>query len=287
MRDVRPSPIAGTWYPADAKQLEASIDSFLKEAPDHIPDGEILGIIVPHAGHRYSGEVASHAFRLLCNASPQVVAVLSPYHHPHPGRVLTSGHEAYRTPLGEIAVAWDLLANFEIALKEEGIKLHRVTQDQEHSLEIELPFLQCSLKYPFRLIPLMLRDQSIETALAVGRSLAGALQEERSLLVASTDLSHFYPAELAQSLDAEMLKAMETLDPRQPIQVEAEGRGFACGRGAVAASLKAAKELGANRVKILHYAHSGHVTGDLTSVVGYGSGIILKEETPIKSDDAQ
>jgi AmmeMemoRadiSam system protein B len=236
-----------------------------------------MGVIVPHAGHRYSGEVASYAFRLLCGASPKVVAILSPYHQLHPAPVLTTNHRAYQTPLGEIEVAHDLLTEVERGLAAEGIQLQRISRDQEHSLEIELPFLQQTLKSPFRLLPLMLRDQSIETALVLGHALSAALLPEEFLLVASTDLSHIYPSSTAEKLDAAMLEAIESLDPGMPIRVELEGKGFACGRGAVAAVLAAAKEHGANKVRILQYAHSGHVTGDMSSVVGYGSAVILKE----------
>jgi AmmeMemoRadiSam system protein B len=277
MKNVRPSPIAGTWYPSDPDRLRDSIDTFLEQAPEIPLEGEIVGVIVPHAGHRYSGGVAAHAFRLLRGASPKVVAVLSPFHQPHPAPILSTNHIAYQTPLGEIEVASDLLDDLERELAAEEIYLQRIPHDQEHALEIELPFLQRSLKDPFRMIPLMLRDQSLDTALALGHALAAILPAGEFLLVASTDLSHFYPASTAQKLDAAMLDAIETFDPRMPIQVEMEGKGFACGRGAVTASLTAAKELGANKVRILHYAHSGLITGDTSSVVGYGSGVILKE----------
>jgi AmmeMemoRadiSam system protein B len=286
MKNVRPSPIAGTWYPADPTRLRESIDAYLDQAPDDLPAGQVLGIIVPHAGHRYSGGVAAHAFRLLCGATPELVAILSPFHQPHPAQVLTSAHSAYQTPLGEIQVAEGILSTIGHSLSEQGIPLQRVIRDQEHALEIELPFLQRSLDNPFHLIPLMLRDQSLETAHLIGHALADALRNKQFLLVASTDLSHFYPASTAEILDAAMLEAIASFDPARPIQAELEGKGFACGRGAISACLTAARELGANQVKILHYAHSGHVTGDSGSVVGYGSAVILKVEDPEDGDAA-
>ncbi len=279
--DVRPSPIAGTWYPGTPQDLIQSVDRQLEQAAVPLIPGTIVGVIAPHAGHVYSGPVAAHAFRLLSGLQPRVVAVVSPLHMPYRGDVLTTGHAAYATPLGTIPVEAALVTKFERHLEETaGRRLGRVRDDQEHSLEIELPFLQRSLAAPFSLLPVMLRDQSAAVAEAVGHSLAVALKDEAALLVGSSDLSHFYPDPVARKLDAVMLGRIEAFDPAGVLAAEEEGLGFACGRGAIAAVMWAARDLGADTARVLRHATSGDVTGDLTSVVGYGAAVLYRAGRP-------
>ncbi|MBF8255677.1 MAG: AmmeMemoRadiSam system protein B [Anaerolineales bacterium] len=277
MSDLRPSPIAGTWYPGDAEALARSVDLQLAEAELEPAPGPVVGLIAPHAGHRYSGGVAAHAFRAVAGMSPEVVAVVSPMHQPHPAAVLSTAHAAYWTPLGTIEVDQGLLTAFEAALRRTTeLAVVRVARDTEHSLEIELPFLQRCLAGPFRLLPIMLRDQSAAVAQAVGRALSEVLRGRSALVVGSSDLSHFYPAATARRLDGEMLARLVAFDPQALLQAEDEGVGFACGKGALAAVLWAARDLGADVVRLLSYANSGDVTGDDDSVVGYGAAAIYR-----------
>jgi AmmeMemoRadiSam system protein B len=276
--DVRPSPIAGTWYPRDPEVLSQSIDRQLESCViDPIP-GDVIGVISPHAGHRYSGHVAAHAFRCLTGFEPDVVVIVSPLHYHYSAHVVTTGHTEYATPLGSLPVHQELLDQFgENLEKNTGLDFERVRNDEEHSLEIELPFLQRVLAGPFQLLPLMLRDQSRRTAEAVGHALAAVVSGYSTIIVASTDLSHFYPQPVAEGFDNEVLSRLEAFDPVGVLAAEDEGVGFACGRGAMAAVLWAAGELGADRVRILKYATSGDVTGDYTSVVGYGAAVIFRQ----------
>jgi AmmeMemoRadiSam system protein B len=281
MSDVRPSPIAGTWYPGDAEALARSVDKQLAEADSQPPPGAVVGLIAPHAGHRYSGAVAARAFRLVSQSAPDCVAILSPMHHLSAGAVLSTTHDAYWTPLGEIAVDKLLLAAFAADLEARcGIRLVRVSRDEEHSLEIELPFLQRTLAAGFQILPIMLRDQSRPVAEAVGHSLAAVLRGRSALIVASSDLSHFYPGPIARRLDQEMLARLEAFDPEAVLQAEDEGLGFACGKAALAAALWAARDLGATGVQLRGYAHSGDVTGDNESVVGYGAAVVYRGGEP-------
>lgn len=275
MIDVRPSPIAGTWYPAEAQALARSIDGQLAEVDHEPPPGRVVGLVVPHAGHRYSGGVAAHAFRLIQGASYEIVAILGPMHQPYPAAVLTTSHQAYATPLGPVEVATDLVEALGQALETGfSVELIRVAHDSEHSLEIELPFLQRTLSPGFRILPVMLRDQTPSVAEAVGHALAEVVRSASALIVASSDLSHFYPSGAARRLDQEMLARMEAFDPGRIFEAEARGVGFACGKAAVAATLWAARDLGAGNLRVLHYAHSGDVTGDHDSVVGYAAAVI-------------
>ncbi len=275
--DIRPSPIAGQWYPRDAMRLSISVDRYIHDAV--LPDlaGEVVGVITPHAGHMYSGQVAGYAFAALRGLKPSLVAVISPMHYPYEEPLLTTAHEAYETPLGVIPVDKQAVRTLDELLAQElGYGLSSVRRDPEHSLEIELPFLQRVIETEFKLLPVMVRDQGRRATQVLGQCLARTLRNGNVVIVASTDLSHFYPLDVANQLDAEMLRCIETFDPEQVIQAEEQGRGFACGRGALAAVLWAAKDLGATQVKVLKHATSGEVTGDNTQVVGYGAAVILR-----------
>jgi hypothetical protein len=275
--DIRPSPIAGQWYPGDPKRLSASVDRYIQEAKLPQLNGDVIAIISPHAGHMYSGPVAGYAFASLRGNKPDLVAVVSPMHYPYQEPLLTTAHEAYETPLGTIPVDLDAVRQLdELLEKALGYGLKHVRGDREHSLEIELPFLQRAIESKYKLLPVMVRDQSSRVTRALGQCLAKTLSGRNALLVASTDLSHFYPEQVANKLDAEMLRSIESFDPERVIQAEEQGLGFACGRGAVTAVLWAAKDLGADVVKILHHATSGDVTGDTSNVVGYGAAVVLK-----------
>ena len=276
--DIRPSPIAGQWYSADPRRLAESVDAYIRLAGSISIEGEILAVMAPHAGHRYSGPVAGHAFAVLQNLKPELVAVISPMHYFYPEPLLTSAHQAYSTPLGSIAVDRQAIEALEAQLQVLlGHGLAPVKNDPEHSLEIELPFLQRALRSEFRLLPVMVREVSPRLTCLLGKALATVLSGRQAVMVASTDLSHFYPQDVARNLDGEILRHVEAFDPAGLLKAEDEGKGFACGRGALAAVMWAAQELGANRARVLNYATSGDVTGDHSQVVGYAAAVFYAE----------
>jgi AmmeMemoRadiSam system protein B len=275
--DLRPSPIAGTWYEGSQERLALAVDGYIEQAKLPALDGEVMGVISPHAGHRYSGPVAGYAFAAVRGRSFDVVAVVSPFHRPAYQPLLTTAHSAYATPLGNIATDRELLPALDDALKSRlSFGLAPLLRDQEHSLEIELPFLQRALKGDFRLLPVMILAQEPDVAEGLGLALAEVLKGRNALLVASTDLSHFYDQKTALALDKEMLKRFESFQPESIFDAEHTGKGFACGHAAVAAVLWVARELGADRVQVLHHATSGDVTGNYHDVVGYGAAAVLR-----------
>ncbi len=277
---VRPSPIAGQWYSADPKKLASQIDRFVDAVNLPPLPGEVVGVMAPHAGHLYSGQVAAYGFAALREMEPELVVVASPMHYPHPGSLLVSAHSAYGTPFGEIPIAHDVLREMDELLQENhNIKLTYVSHDPEHSLEIELPFLQRILRKEFLLAPVMVREPSRHVTQALGEALAEVLRQRSTILVASTDLSHFYSQAVAEVLDRAMLQEVENLNPQGVLDVEDEGKGFACGRGALAAVMWAAKALGADCAKILRHATSGDVTGDYDRVVGYAAAVFLRTQS--------
>ncbi len=279
--DVRSSPIAGRWYPGNAADLRRMLAAQLNEASTAAVPGEVLALLAPHAGLMYSGPVAAHAFKVLSGRTVDTVIILCPSHFHADGALITSGHSAYRTPLGEVAVDQAMLGRLRARLAAalavaEARALVSIRQDQEHAIEIELPFLQTVLAGEFALVPIMLRDQSARTAHALGRALAESVRDRRALIVASSDLAHYCPQAVAERLDAEMLRQVEALDPTGVLQTQAEARGFACGHGAIAAALWAAQALGAKNARLVRHATSGEVSGDYVSVVGYGAAVIWK-----------
>ena len=273
MLDLRPSPIVGTWYEGNPKKLAANVDAYIEAAWIPKLTGDVIAVIAPHAGHIYSGGVAAHAFAAIRDLAPDLVVVISPFHNFELHPLLTTRHQAYSTPLGNIEVDRTALLDLQQNL---GSPITSIANDREHSLEIELPFLQRALKNEFKLLPLMVRTQEADAAKKLGRALAKTIEKKSTLIVASTDLSHFYDQQTAKMLDEEMLKRFESFSPESVFEAEQTGKGFACGHAAVAAMLWAAHELGANTVQILKYATSGDVTGDYSSVVGYGAAVVLR-----------
>ena len=272
----RPSPIAGTWYASDPTQLAAQIDTFIASAniSDDEFNGELFGIISPHAGYRYSGKTAGYAYKTVQGISRDIIVVLSPFHQFISGDVITTSFGSYKTPLGEVSVADDLMNNIAEILAGEKINIRQIDHDQEHSLEIQLPFLQCALAGEFRLIPLMVRTREKKQLQNISNTLMSVLKDQSFLIVASTDLSHFYPLEVAQQLDAEMLRRIKGMDADAVLSAEREGVASACGASSVAALLYVAKHYPSAKSYILNYSTSADDTGDASSVVGYGSAAV-------------
>jgi len=277
LSDLRPSPIAGTWYSGDPQRLGQQVDTWLDQAVLPPLAGRVVGVVAPHAGYRYSGRTAGYAFATVRGQTYDLVVVLSPLHDFHPAPLLTTAHQAYLTPLGPVPVAAGAVQALNHRLASQQLGLTPLAHYREHSLEIELPFLQRSLGADFGLLPIMVRSRSAPVCQALGLALADLLRDRSALLVASTDLSHFFPLPLANLLDAEMLRRMAAFSPDDVLSAEEGGAGFACGAGPVAAMLWAARALGANQATVLHHATSAEETGDTHSVVGYGAVAVWQQ----------
>lgn len=274
---LRPSPIAGQWYSANAQRLGAQVDDYIAAAV--LPDlpGEVLALVAPHAGHRYSGRTAGYAYRAVQGRHFDLVVMLSPLHQYNPAVFVTTAHQGYVTPLGEIAVDQNAVVEVDAALRADGAPgLTAVPYDDEHAVEIQLPFLQRALSGDFRLLPVMIRSQNPADARALARALTAVLPRYNALLVASTDLSHFFPEPVANQLDSEMMKQIEALSAEGVFHAERSKRGLACGFAAVGAVIETAQALGATRAVLLHHSTSADETGDRSQVVGYGAAAILK-----------
>ncbi|HEY9122311.1 MAG TPA: AmmeMemoRadiSam system protein B [Brevefilum sp.] len=275
--DIRPSPIAGTWYSGDPGQLRKTVDRYIENASNPDLPGEVVAVVAPHAGYRYSGQVAGHAFKAIKGQVYDTVLVISPLHQYHSQPILTSAHTAYQTPLGNIPIARDVLDRIHANLKEKtGVELTQIRNDQEHSLEIELPFLQRAIDGEFGLIPLMLRDQSRFFSESLGELIAETIKDSSCLMVASSDLSHFHPETTANKLDQLVLQAVTDFSPDALFDLKEKGLGQACGLAPIATVLWASLALGADKVTLLSYDTSATTTGDRSSVVGYGAAAITR-----------
>lgn len=276
--DIRPSPIAGQWYSGNPKQLAAEVDQFINQAFIPSLPGKVLAIVVPHAGYRYSGHVAGYGFAAIKDEKPEIVVVISPMHHPYRESFLVTAHSAYSTPLGLMPVDRDLVDETSRLLVEQDFPpVKAITFDPEHSLEIELPFLQRVYTHPYRFLPIMVKSPFRAETKALGTALYQVLNDKSFILIASTDLSHFYPQRVAEQLDHNMLQAITALSPDQMFDLEKRDGGYACGLSGVASVIDCCSLFGAKKAVLLKQATSGEVTGDFNSVVGYGSVAILAE----------
>jgi MEMO1 family protein len=274
---VRPSAIAGSWYPADPGDLERELQGYLENAKFEPRGGKVVGLIAPHAGYFYSGQTAAYAYRTVLGQTFEHVAIFSPLHDYLPYDLLTSAHQSYTTPLGNVEIDRDLLELCTAEVEEyTGKSVVKVANDREHSLEIQLPFLQKCLGTEFSLLPFMVRTHDEDLLEETARALADVLANKNLLLVASTDLSHFYDVKDANQLDETMLEQMTRFSPEGVLQAEHDGSGSACGAGAVALTLWLARFLGADKVTLLKHATSADASGDTRRVVGYGAAVITR-----------
>jgi len=275
-KDIREPIIAGSWYPGNPGALRELIENYLDRATYHSPLGELKAVIVPHAGYVYSGQVAAYAYRLVRQGNFQRVVMIGPSHRAAFKGVSVSMLAGYRTPLGVVPVD----RPFARKLLDESDRVQWVPKAhaQEHSLEIQIPFLQTVLP-DFRIVPILMGEQKYDTCLSLARSLAALIGDSKgTLILASTDLSHYHGYSEAMVLDTAFIRYVESLDPEGLSRALAAGECEACGGGPAVTTLLAAKTLGADRSDILRYANSGDVSGDRRKVVGYLSAALTRTQ---------
>jgi len=294
--DVHQAEGAGRWYPADPAKLQAAVDAYVSQAGvDPLP-GRLLAVIVPHAGYTYSGAVAGYSFRALqeaCGAdhigSTGPVKVLAVIGDTHTGNgsaeIAVWAAGAFETPLGSIAV--DKAVAQALVAADPRIAFDRAAFQNEHPVENQLPFIQAVCP-GVRIVPLVIRQPSLENAHLLANALVAAFDERPALIVASTDLSHYHPYAEARQIDEVALQAIVSLDPQAVVDSSRRCTelGIAhepltmCSQGAVLTAMIAARQMGANRAAVLHYANSGDVPiGDREGVVGYGAVALWQDQS--------
>jgi hypothetical protein len=273
MARVRPPAVAGAFYDADPNALRRSVDSLLSAAKAPPVPGAIKGLVSPHAGYVYSGGAAAVVYKLLKGRSYDAVILIGPSHREFfTGASIYPG-DSYRTPLGDIPIHKEIRE--ELVQASPVITLTDAGHRAEHCLEVQLPFLQRVLG-EFSFVPIIIGNQNHQTCFAVGDALASVAAKRNVLLVASSDLSHYHPYDVAVDLDRRVIDRVEAFDEdRLMRELEAE-RVEACGGGPVVAVMRGTKTAGANRGQALFYCNSGDVTGDKDAVVGYLSAAFLQ-----------
>ncbi len=272
-KDIRRSVIAGSWYPGSASALASTIDGFLAAVDEGPIEGELKGLISPHAGYSYSGGVAAYAYQQLEGRTYPTVVIVSPVHQYYRGRYLVTAQQYYETPLGLVQVDADLVGKLGAE-----VELTFVEQDAEHSLEIQLPFLQRMLG-EFTLLPVMMGDQELRVCRELSSAVTKVLGEEDALLVASSDLAHLHDYKEVVAHDRYVQKFVNDFDPEGLASSLAKNEAQACGGGPIVAVMLAAKDRGADRATVLKHMNSGDVTGMRTPgqyTVGYLAGVIYK-----------
>lgn len=276
MRTRRPC-VAGTFYPSDQRELLKLIENcFTHElGPGRLPqkggdlEEGLIALLSPHAGYIYSGPVASHGFLLLSERKrPHTVVVVGPNHTGVGTDVSLYPEGKWLTPLGAIDV--DAEFTYSLVRRSARFSVDDFSHANEHSIEVQLPFLQYVLG-DFKLVPICMLDQSKETSLEVGDAIAETMVGGETLLVASTDMTHYEPAQEAKKKDEKVLSAVLALDIGGLYSTIASTRSTACGYGPMAVAMRAAQKLGTKSATLLKYANSGDVMGDDRSVVGYAS----------------
>jgi len=264
---VRPSALQGVWYPGEPGALRGMVERFLSRAVPPVVQGRVLALVVPHAGYRYSGPVAAHAYRLIRGMDVERVVLIGPSHRWDFNGISVAGYDAYETPLGRVPVDRDMARR--LVKADPAFCFVPQAHAAEHCLEIQLPFLQTVLG-AFEIVPVLMRRMDTPTCSLLAGSLVRAMEDgKRTLLIASTDLSHYHTDRTARDLDGRFMRYLEAFDPEGLTRALAARRCEACGGGPTAAVLMAARRLGAERCEILDYATSGDATGDRDRVVGY------------------
>jgi len=270
---IREPAVAGMFYPGDRLTLDREVDALFKRVKVKKIKGEVCGLISPHAGYIYSGYTAANGYRLLEGMSVQTVVIIAPSHREYFRGISVFSGSAYSTPLGVLEVDDELRSELvrDGGVIQASLSGHR----EEHAIEVQLPFLQKVLSN-FKILPIVMGDQRREFCIALGKRLGKILKGKSALLVASSDLSHYYPYDIACKLDQVVINDLEEFGEERLLEDLDTQRAEACGGGPIVAMLIAAKELGADKVEVLHYCNSGDVTGDKAGVVGYLSAAVMK-----------
>jgi len=281
--NIRPPAVAGGFYPAYPSRLKEMIVGFLDKVDSGSPEGKIIALIVPHAGYVYSGQTAAFAFKLLQGSGVKTVFLIGSSHKSHFPGVSIYADDGYRTPLGVVPVDKTLAAWFHS--QSGSMNYYPQAHSREHSLEVELPFLQ-EILGEFKVVPILIGQTDNQVIEKLGKLLAEALEKTPdSVIVCSTDLTHYPPYRDAVRIDRETLEAIKSMDRKRVVEVRKKYipgpvpnlACAMCGEQAVLATMEAAELAGADNVEILDYSNSGDASfGDKNRVVGYGAVAFIK-----------
>lgn len=265
---------AGSFYTSDSEMLKKQIEGFIETSRDEPVeiDGKIYGLISPHAGYVYSGQVAAYSYRYLENMTSDVYVVIAPSHRGRFNGASVIPEGEYMTPLGNMKIDSQIASGL---MEEDGFDFYSEIHESEHSLEVQVPFLK-HLSGDSSIVPVIIGTADREITTRLASSIADRVKASgRSVkIVISTDLSHYHSYDRAVSMDSEFIEAMELFDENRLMDKLASGKSEACGIAALLVGMGACRKLGAEKIKIVKYANSGDVSGDRGQVVGYMAGVI-------------
>lgn len=268
--------VAGTFYPSRVDLLEKEISRYLASVSLPEIDGEILGVISPHAGYVYSGPVAAWSFKVLEKLNPEVVVILAPSHRVYleSGAILASG--LFSTPLGDVIID-EKIGN--ALLKEAGFIENKEIHSLEHSIEVQVPFVQTILPQSI-IVPVIIGSTNLSVCRKLAKGLFNVFSADKRKLafVISSDLSHYLSYEKANTVDRKFIEALENGDIEKLSEGIEDETLQACGAGPILTAMEYSKLKGKCEIKAIHYANSGDTSGSRDQVVGYLSAVLLKKE---------
>lgn len=272
--EIRPPAVAGMFYEREPIRLKKAIENYLSQANPPKINGEIIGLVSPHAGYFYSAKTAAFGYKLIKGKKYDTVVVISPSHYEYFRSVSIYNGSAYQTPLGVISIDIDLRE--ELKDYNSVIEFSKRGHGREHALEVQLPFLQIVLE-DFKLLPVVMGDQSREIVFALAEVLAEVLKNKNVLIIASSDLSHYFSHDVANSLDARIEKLINEYNDEGLMDELEEEKVQACGGGPIVTVMRTSKLLGANKSRVLYRNDSSEASGEKHQVVGYLSAAFYKE----------
>lgn len=281
---VRYPSVAGSWYAGTAGSLRRQIEDLFthrlgpQSIPSVVEDGprNVVGLVVPHAGYMASGPVAAHAYHHLAqDGKPDVIVVFGPNHTGRGSALSIMNEGVWRTPLGDVEIDAETADN--IVGSSDIVDVDARAHTYEHSIELQLPFLQYLYGSGFRFVPICFMMQDLLSSREVGKAVANALKGKNGLVIASSDMTHYEPQERAERKDRLAIDDVLRMDEEHYYQtVESYGIST-CGYGPTIAAITTSKELGAKKAELLCYGTSGDVLGDRSAVVGYASIAFSKD----------
>jgi AmmeMemoRadiSam system protein B len=283
MVKVRHPRQAGAFYEGSPDALKRQIENCFtgKFGPGALPEvaeiatRRVIGLVCPHAGYMFSGPVAAHAYyKLASDGKPDVVVIFGPNHTGYGSGLAAMNEGVWRTPLGEVEV--DSETANQIVRESSIIDVDDSAHVEEHSIEVQLPFLQYLYGSSFKIVPICFLMQDLSSAKEVGEAVARVLQNKKATIIASSDMTHYEPQESAERKDKKAIEAIEAMDEARFQSVVEAYSITACGHGPIVSLITAAKALGGREARLLCYKTSGDVIGDRSSVVGYAAVCFMK-----------
>lgn len=272
---VRTPAVAGMFYPKTQQELRSAIrNCFLHSfGPGKLPplsdNKNIIGVICPHAGYMYSGPIAAHSYYAISSLKPDLVIIIGPNHWGIGCNIATMKDGLWRTPLGDVEVDTD--AALEINKATKNVELDFFSHTRDHSIEVQIPMLQEIYSHKFKILPMILIDQSHNAATEIGMSISKIAKNKKTVIIGSSDFTHYEENEFAHKQDKSLIEPTLEMNVNKFYSILQKNQISACGYGAIASTMIACKELGATRGTLAKYATSGDVTGERNSVVGYAS----------------